>query len=143
MRKINQFNKCRDGASAVEFAIVAPVLLLILFGIIIFGIVIILHSNLQQLAGEAARASVPGLSQQERVAFARNYVSKNINAYPFIESKLLKVSTKQLSGKNSAFRVTVSYNLANSRVGSITKLLLKSEKRIERSAVVLLGGMGG
>lgn len=46
------------GAAAVEFAIVAPLLLLLLFGILGYGYVLSFRQALHQGAAEAARAAV-------------------------------------------------------------------------------------
>ncbi|MCC2098987.1 MAG: pilus assembly protein [Hyphomicrobiales bacterium] len=138
-----RFMHCRKGASAVEFAIVAPVFLAILLGIVVVGTVLLLQSNVQQLAAEAARASVPGLNQQERERFARNYIDNNLASYSLMERPLLKVSTSQSAGGASAFQVTVTYDVAKSRVGTIARLIPGYDSNIQRSASVLLSGMGG
>src|SRR5690242_21858479 len=44
--------------SMVEFAIVAPVLLLLLFGIVDFGRVIYIYATLNQAVNEGARAAI-------------------------------------------------------------------------------------
>jgi Flp pilus assembly protein TadG len=45
------------GASAVEFALVAPVLLLIVFGIVQYGLMFSLRQTLSQASAEGARAA--------------------------------------------------------------------------------------
>ena len=54
------------GSSAVEFAIVAPVLIALFAGIVVFGLYLGAMSSLRQLAAEAARASVAGVTDAER-----------------------------------------------------------------------------
>ena len=58
-------NTCRRrGAAAVEFAAVAPVLILLLFGTVVGGLGIFRYHQVATLAREAARyASVRGLSR--------------------------------------------------------------------------------
>ncbi len=46
-----------DGASAVEFALVVPLLLLLLFGIISYGVMLSFRQTLSQAAAEGARAA--------------------------------------------------------------------------------------
>jgi Flp pilus assembly protein TadG len=69
--------RARSGAAAVEFAIVLPIFLMILFGIIQFGSVLFLHNNMVNAAREAARRmSVDSsFSQSEAETYAENYLS--------------------------------------------------------------------
>lgn len=61
----------RRGAALVEFAIVLPVLLTLLLGIISFGSWIALAHSVQQSANEGARAALAGLTLAERAAVAK------------------------------------------------------------------------
>ncbi|MDW7646419.1 MAG: TadE/TadG family type IV pilus assembly protein [Desulfuromonadales bacterium] len=64
-------NKLKEerGAAVVEFAIVVPLLLMLLFGIIDFGVLIYDKAMLTNASREAARAGiVAGLSGEERLA---------------------------------------------------------------------------
>ena len=69
--------RARSGAAAVEFAIVLPIFLMILFGIIQFGSVLFLHNNMVNAAREAARRmSVDAsFSQTEAETYARSYLA--------------------------------------------------------------------
>ena len=72
----------RSGASALEFAIVVPVFLLIVLGILTYGIYLGSVHSVEQLAADAARASVAGLSDSERTQIATQHVTTNANGYP-------------------------------------------------------------
>ncbi len=63
----------KDGANAVEFAIVAPVLLLIVLGIIQFGVILFTYNNMVQAAREAART----LAVQETTAAEAEQIALN------------------------------------------------------------------
>jgi Flp pilus assembly protein TadG len=66
----------RSGAAAVEFAIVLPIFLLLLFGIIQFGSVLFLHNNMVNAARETARRmSVAELDAAGAEAYAANYLA--------------------------------------------------------------------
>ncbi len=58
-RKLRTFakplGKDESGANAVEFALVTPVLLLLILGIIQFGMILYTHNNMVQAARETAR----------------------------------------------------------------------------------------
>jgi hypothetical protein len=64
------------GAAAVEFAIVLPVLIAVVFGIIQFGALLFLHNNMVNAAREAARKiSVGEATQVQAEAIAANYLA--------------------------------------------------------------------
>jgi hypothetical protein len=55
-----------DGAAAVEFALVVPLLVLILFGIISYGMMLSLRQTLSQAAAEGARAAAVTFVMDEK-----------------------------------------------------------------------------
>ncbi len=55
---VRTFRTAQDGAIAVEFALVFPVFLLVVFGIIVYGSYLAVVHGVQQLAAEAARSSI-------------------------------------------------------------------------------------
>ncbi|WP_370248745.1 TadE/TadG family type IV pilus assembly protein [Nocardioides sp.] len=58
------------GAAALEFALIAPILLLLVFGIISFGFMLSFRQNLSQAAAEGARAAAVQLSDTTRTSAA-------------------------------------------------------------------------
>jgi Flp pilus assembly protein TadG len=58
------------GASAIEFAIVAPIFFLLIFGIVVYGYYFATLSLVNHIAYEAARATVSGLDDAERSTLA-------------------------------------------------------------------------
>ncbi|MFZ5617034.1 MAG: TadE family protein, partial [Pseudomonadota bacterium] len=57
----------RSGASAVEFAIVAPVLLAMLLGMLAYGIYLSADHSVRQLAADVARETIAGIDDEERI----------------------------------------------------------------------------
>ena len=55
---LRAFRGGEKGAVAVEFALIAPLLIALVFGIISFGYLFGVSHSVQQLAAEAARVSV-------------------------------------------------------------------------------------
>ncbi len=74
---VRKFLTARDGAIAVEFAMIAPIFLMIIFGILIYGSYLAVIHGVQQLAAEAARSSIAGLNETERSSLANAYVTSN------------------------------------------------------------------
>ncbi|MBZ5733172.1 pilus assembly protein [Nocardioides sp. TRM66260-LWL] len=72
------------GAAAVEFALVAPLLFLILFGIISYGYMLSYRQSLSQGAAEAARAAavLPASSTSaQKVAAAVTSLNNSLQSY--------------------------------------------------------------
>lgn len=128
------------GAAAVEFAFIAPILLLLLFGIIGYGYTFSVYNGVQQLAAEAARASVAGLDDAERERLARAFVAQSVGSYAFLDPSKLTVRTVALGAPAPSFEVTVAYDYSDTifnRLGSIVALPMPV---VERRAVVQRGG---
>lgn len=69
-----------SGTSAVEFALVLPVFLTILYGIVQFGLVFMAQNNMSNAAREAARAmAVTGVSESQAETMAQNLLSQGLN----------------------------------------------------------------
>ena len=58
---IQRFRLAHGGASAVEFALILPAFLAIVFGIVVFGAYLATVHGVQQLAAEAGISSIPTL----------------------------------------------------------------------------------
>ena len=119
---------------------IAPILLTLVFGIIGYGTVLGTYHGVQELASEAARASVGGLTDQERGQIAQTYVQSNAGAYAFIEPAKLTLSTQSTGSPPSAYQVTVSYDMSDSFVYRLGSFLPMPAPIIQRSAVVRYGG---
>jgi Flp pilus assembly protein TadG len=126
------------GSTAVEFAFVAPILFVLLFGIVGFGAVISVDNGLQQLVAEAARASVAGLTDAERKQLAQASVAANAPSYPFIDPTKLGLSTADPTA--SSFQVTVSYDMSGLFAYRLLPGIRLPAAAVTRSAVVQRGG---
>jgi len=137
---LQKFRRARDGVAAVEFAIIAPVFLMLLFGIVIYGSYLAVVNGVQQLAAEAARSSVAGLSESERSTLANAYVTGNINSYPLIKPAQLTVNAATSGSDANVFVVTVSYNASGMFIYSLPSFLPAPSSTISRSAAIPRGG---
>jgi Flp pilus assembly protein TadG len=134
------FLRGQAGATAVEFAIVFPLFLALLFGIIIYGSYLVVVHGVQQLAAEAARSSIAGLSDSERASLAQSYVTSNVTYYPLISSNRLTVNAAASSSNANNFVVTVSYDDSNSFIYLLPQLVPAPPSNIVSSAVIPRGG---
>src|SRR3546814_11537842 len=64
----------RSGVAAIEFALIAPIFLILMFGIVVYGFYFGTCIALAHAASEGARASVAGITAGERANFAEAQV---------------------------------------------------------------------
>lgn len=68
------------GAAIVEMALVLPLLLALLMGILVYGQYFMLAHNVQQAANDGARAAIVGLDAADRSAVASRAVARSLDA---------------------------------------------------------------
>lgn len=130
----------RRGASAVEFAIIFPLFLVMLFGIISFGAYLTVVHSVQQLAAEATRAAVGGLDDSERVTLASSNIAANVSSYPLISSKRLTVTNAATDAATGSFTVTLRYDASDMFVFNLPNLVPAPSPVVVRSAAIQRGG---
>lgn len=128
------------GASAIEFAIVLPVFLLIVLGILVYGIYLGSAHSVGQLTADAARASVAGLSDNERIQIATQYVAANASAYPLVDARKITVVAGAKPASPSQFEVTVRFDASDLPIWSVEALVPMPSRTIERTSVIKRGG---
>ena len=134
-----RFLLCRRGASAVEFAMVLPVFLTLVFGIVVFGSYLAVVHGVQQLAAEAARSSIAGMSDSERGSIASNYVSANAGTYPLIDASHLSVNAATSAANANVYVVTVNYDASGMFIYALPFVPMPPSS-IVRSAAIPYGG---
>ena len=128
------------GATAVEFAFVAPILILLLFGIIAISTLLATMHGLQQLASEAARASVAGIDETERGKIVADFIKSNAGGYAFLEPAKITTSAATLPAQTSNYEIVLTYDNSGSFIYMFRDLIPLPPPTIRRSAVVVRGG---
>lgn len=129
-----------DGAAAVEFAVVFPVALLFFCGLLAYGIYFGAAHSVQQLAADAARASVSGITDAERIAIAHAHVAASGGNYPLLSSDHLSVTAGALAADPSQFEVRVVFDSEDLPIWAFAGLVPLPQKSIERVAIIQRGG---
>lgn len=130
----------RSGVSAIEFAIVGPLFFIVLLGVLIFAIYFGTVHSVQQIAAEAARATVQGITAAERTELAQNHVKATVGSYPLLDPNYLTVQANTAAGDPNLFNVSITYDASRSIVFAFEGLIPMPPKTISRSAVVRRGG---
>jgi Flp pilus assembly protein TadG len=139
MRIMTRFFSCRRGVAAIEFAMLAPLFLVLVFGIVIFGSYLTMVHGVQQLAAEAARSSIAGMSDSERSSITSSYVTANVSTYPLIVPNNISVNAATSTSDANVFVVTVSYNASSMFIYSLP-FVPAPPSTIVRSAAIPYGG---
>ena len=126
-----------NGNVAIEFALVLPLLVVFLLGIVCYGGYFWMSHSLQQLANDAARSAVAGLSASEREELAQGTVNGEIGTYGALNPSLATVSYQ---GSSQAFTISIAYNAASAPFWAVSGLIPMPSKTIVRSAAIKLGG---
>lgn len=127
----------RRGVALIEMALTLPVLILFLFGIVTYGSWIALAHAVQQSANEAARASLSGLTQDERASIARDTAVATMQQTYAVNSQLVSVNVQD---DGSTFVVEVTYDASGNPLLSLPLVPLPSTK-IARHTVIKLTGL--
>ena len=73
--------RCHSGATALEFALIAPVLFLLLMGIIEFGLIFFTSSVLEGATSVGSRIGKTGYTVGERIKYLREEISRRSGGY--------------------------------------------------------------
>lgn len=75
---VRRLGHSRRGVAMIEFAIIAPVFIMILAGIVAYGGYFWRAHSLQQIANDAARSAIAGLTAAERSELAHDVVAREM-----------------------------------------------------------------
>lgn len=127
----------RRGSAAIEFALIGPMMILLLAGMVVYGGWFWLAQSVQSLATEGARAAVGGLDAAEREQLAREFVADQAGGAGGLDPAMVTV---RVTNDAQAIRVQVAYDARNNPVMLLAGPLPKPPTLIERSATVRIGG---
>ncbi len=127
----------RQGSAAIEFAMIGPMMILLLAGMVVYGGWFWLAQSVQSLATEGARAAVGGLDAAEREQLARTFVTDQAGGAAGLDPTFVTVS---VTSDAQAIRVQVAYDAHANPVMLLAGPLPKPPTVIERSATVRIGG---
>lgn len=127
----------RRGAALTEFALVAPVFLALLMGMVGYGGYVWRAHLIQQIANDGARASLPGLTAGERQTLAVAAVNQELTAIAGIDVRRTATTVSETGG---AILVAVQYDGSQDALLNVSLVPLPS-KTIKRVAAVRIGGL--
>lgn len=124
--------------SAVEFALIAPFLMLLVASILAYGSIFATSLSLQQVAAETARATIGGLSDAERKTLAQTKLNAIAADYPMLDVSKVTFSFDVGDGTQVS-RVTLQYDMSTHPAYTLDKLLPLPKSPITYSMIVTDG----
>jgi len=129
--------RAKSGAAAVEFVFVGPMIVILLLGIMSYGGYFWLAHCVQQLANDAARAAVAGLTASERQSLAQSTIDSEISDYPFLTASEM-VTT--VNTQTDAMTLSIAYDASQTPFFALGSLVPMPPSTIMRTATVKLAG---
>lgn len=125
------------GGAAVEFALVGPIMVLLMIAIVVYGSWFLMAQSVQSLASEGARAAIGGLDAGEREGLARAEVAASISRMGGLAPDRTSVRTVSDAQR---MQVIVVYDARDHPMMALGGMLPLPPTIIERKAVIRVGG---
>ncbi|WP_375598693.1 TadE family protein [Devosia sp. Naph2] len=129
------------GTAAIEFAVLTPVFLLLLTGMLAYGIYFGAAHSLQQMAADAARIAIAGLTEAERNSLVEAYIARNAQAYALIDPARLSHTIGDSVVDPSQYVVRLSYDATDLPIWNLYPPLPLPGKTIAYGATIRRGGL--
>ena len=139
--RISNFVKSKSGAAAIEFAIIAPIFLILLMGMIAYGVYFGAALSVQQLAADAARTAIAGLDEEEREALVSSFIQNNASKYTFLRDDKVDIVVQENPKDANQFTVQVSYDARHLPIWNIFAGLPLPDTTILRTTTIRIGGI--
>ena len=127
----------REGSAAIEFALLGPILVMLLAAMVVYGGWFWLAQSVQTLATESARAALGGLDDAERRQLATAFVTREAARGSGLDPALI---TTTVTSDAEAVRVRIAYDAHAHPILLLAGPLPKPPTLIQRGAGVRTGG---
>lgn len=128
-------------SSAIEFAILAPVFLLMLTGMMAYAIYFGAANSIQQLTADAARTAIAGLNAGERGVMVDAFINKNAGDYLLIDRALVTWDVSDKLNDPNQYLVTVRYDASELPIWNLYLPLPLPSALITYTSVIRRGGL--
>ena len=140
-RTLRKVARCDAGTAAIEFAIIAPIFLFMVIGMIAYGIYFGASHSIAQISADAARVALAGLDENERQQLVNDFIQRNANDYVFVDSANLLVNAHDNVQDGTQFVVAVSYQAADLPIWNLLSGLPLPQTTILRQSTIRVGGI--
>ena len=112
------------------------VMAMLLIGIVTYGLWLTAASGLQQVANEAARATLGALSEEERDQLARRAIQRGLQPMRIIDTAKVHIDTRMQDG---FYTVTLSYDSSSDALFGRSIVPLPTENIVRGASVEVSG----
>jgi Flp pilus assembly protein TadG len=141
MRKLfSSIAQCRSGSSAVEFAIIAPVLIMALLSLVGYGIYLSAAHSVQQIAADAARTAIAGMNETERQKLVSDFLGRSTMNHALLDKKNFTAAVKQDPSNPNQFTVSVEYDASDLPIFALYSYAVP-DAHIRRFSTMRVGGI--
>jgi len=131
--------RCNKGLAALEFAVLAPVLLMLAFSVIVYSIYFTTLYGVRQASSEGARAALAGLSSAERSTLAQERAQEVAESFRAIVGGNNAFVVETQSEGSEVFKVTVSYDMSGSPIMNYAGFIPLPSSTVEATTRVTNG----
>jgi Flp pilus assembly protein TadG len=140
MSIITRFRDSNQGTAALEFAIISPIFILVLMTLVAYGIYLSAAHSVQQIAANAARTAVAGVTAAERTQLVNTYITTSTLNDPILQRSNFTVTVNPDPTNANQFVVSLVYNAQNLPIWNLYSFAMPS-KTITRTATIRMGGI--
>ncbi len=139
MKHVRRMLACDKGMAALEFALIAPALLMLVFAIIIYSFWFSALMGVRHAAAEGARAAMAGMSTVERTALARDRAQAVIDGYGSLLASGAAPQIEAGADGTGMFRVSVRYDMSGSPLLRYAAFIPMPSTALDATVVVTNG----
>lgn len=136
-----RFARSANGATAVEFAMIAPIFIAFMLGMTAYGIYFGAAHSVQQLSADAARVALAGMNETERTNLVQDYVRKNSGDYLFLRTDAITANVSANAADPSQSNVSISYDARLLPIWNLYPPLPLPGQTISRTSTIRIGGI--
>lgn len=141
VHRLKRWARNEAGTAAIEFSILTPVFLLMLTGMMAYGIYFGAAHSLQQLAADAARTSIAGITPRERETLVTNFITRNASAYMLLDRANLSYTITDSPTDPDQYLVRLTYDASDLPIWNLYPPLPLPSPILESAATIRLGGL--
>ena len=141
MRDLKQLFRNEKGTAAVEFALLSPLYILLLMGLIAYSVYLGAAHSVQQIAADAARMAVGGMSEEERERIVTEFIADHSGRYAFVDPAKITVAFATDTAQTNYFVVIITYDADDLPIWQLATNLPLPNRAIVRQSVVRIGGV--